>query len=70
MNTTIAISKETREILREFGKKSENYDNIIMRMHNTIQLQNELQQFVDENEYSTIEEAEEWVRMKIKEMKS
>ncbi len=65
MNTTIAISKETRNILKEFGKKSENYDEIIRRMHNTIMMQMELGKFVDENEYSSIEEAKNWTKLRI-----
>ena len=65
MNTTISISKETREVLREYGKKSENYDDVIMRMYNTIQLRKAMEQFVDENEYTTIEEAKEWTRLKL-----
>ena len=65
MHTTIAISKETRNLLQEFGKKSENYDEVIRRMMNTILLQEELRKFVDEQEYSSLEEAKEWTRMKI-----
>ncbi len=30
--TTIQISKETREILKELGKKGETYDDIIRRL--------------------------------------
>lgn len=66
MNTTISISKDTRELLLDFGKKSENYDNIIRRMHNSIKLQEQLGEFVNENEFSTLEEAKEWTKMKIK----
>ena len=68
MNTTIAVSKETRDILQDFGKKSESYDEVIRRMYNTIKLQEALREFVDENEYSTLEEAKEWTNMKIKMM--
>ncbi len=66
MNTTISISKETRDILREFGKKSENYDEVIRRMHSMVTLQQELRKFVDENEYSSLKEAREWTKMRIK----
>ncbi|HIH32053.1 TPA: hypothetical protein HA235_05070 [Candidatus Woesearchaeota archaeon] len=66
MNTTISISKETRELLLNFGKKSENYDDVIRRMHNTIMMQEKLREFVDQNEYSTIKEAKEWAKLKIK----
>lgn len=68
MNTTIAVSKETRDLLQAFGRKSESYDEVIRRMYNTIKLQEALREFVDENEYSTLEEAMEWARMKIKMM--
>ncbi len=66
-NTTISIKKETRELLREYGKKSENYDDIIRRMHNNLVLKDKLREFVSENEYSTLEEAKEWTRMKLAE---
>jgi hypothetical protein len=66
MNTTISISTQTRELLLNFGKKSESYDDVIRRMHNTIMLQKELEKFVDENEYSSLNEAIEWTKIKIK----
>ncbi len=69
MNTTIAISSDTRDLLQEFGKKSESYDDVIKRMHNEIELQKKISEFVDENEYSTLEEAKEWTKLKIKTMK-
>lgn len=68
MNTTISISKETRCILQDFGKKSENYDQIIMRMYNQIKLQEMLDEFVSDSEYTTLEDAEEWTRLKINQM--
>ncbi|MFC2134415.1 hypothetical protein ACFLTH_07335 [Bacteroidota bacterium] len=69
MNTTIAIQKETRNLLQEYGKKSESYDDVIKRMYNEIQLQKAISEFVSEEEYSTLEEAKEWTRMKIKSAK-
>ncbi|MFP4656118.1 MAG: hypothetical protein ACLFNK_00895 [Candidatus Woesearchaeota archaeon] len=66
-NTTISIKKETRELLQEYGKKSENYDDIIRRMYNNILMRDRLREFVSENEYSTLEEAKEWTRMKLAE---
>ena len=48
MNTTIAISKETRSLLQDFGKKSENYDDVIKRMLNQIKLREMLEKFVNE----------------------
>ena len=69
LNTTIAISKDTRSLLQEFGKKSESYDEVIRRMYNQIKLQEKIRTFVDESGYSTVEEAKEWTRLKIKAMK-
>ena len=65
MNTTISISKQTRDLLLNFGKKSENYDDVIRRMHNTIQMQEQLREFVDEQEYSSLTEAKEWTKLKL-----
>lgn len=33
MNTTIAVSVETKNLLKEFGSKGETYDDIIRRLH-------------------------------------
>lgn len=66
MNTTISISPETRDMLQEVGKKSESYDDVIKRILNTIKLQEELRRFVDEQEYSSLEEAREWTKLKLK----
>ena len=66
MNTTISISQETRNLLREYGKKSENYDEVIRRMHNTIHLQEQLRAFVDEQEYSSLEEAKQWTKLQLR----
>lgn len=65
MNTTIAISKKTRDILLDYGKKSENYDDVIMRMYHELQLITTIREFVDESEYSTLEEAKKYVKLKI-----
>ncbi len=66
MNTTISISKDTRSLLLDYGRKSENYDGIIRRMYNNNKLQEQMAEFVNEAEFSTLEEAKEWTRMKIK----
>lgn len=66
MNTTIAIQKSTRDMLQEFGKKSESYDDIILRMHNQIKLQEAVSEFLDKEEYSSLDEAKEWTKLKIK----
>lgn len=69
MNTTISISKETRHLLQEFGRKSESYDNIIRRMYNEIQLRDQISEFTEESGYSSLDEAEQWTKLKIKAMK-
>jgi hypothetical protein len=66
MNTTISISKQTRELLRDFGKKSENYDDVIKRMFNELTLNHAIKEFVDESGYTTLDEAIEWTKLKIK----
>ena len=68
MNTTISISKETRTLLQEFGKKSENYDAILKRMYNQIKIQEKIAEYINENEHVTLEEAKEWTKLKIKSM--
>jgi hypothetical protein len=37
-NTTISIRRETKELLREFGKKGETYDEIIRRLIERVSL--------------------------------
>lgn len=66
MNTTISISKKTRKILQDIGRKSETYDQVIQRMHNTLLLREKLEEYMDQQSYSSLEDAEEWTKMKIK----
>ena len=69
MNTTISISKDTRALLQDFGKKSESYDDIIRRMVNYIKLQDEASEFMREEGWSTLNEAESWTKEQIKKLK-
>ena len=69
MNTTISISKSTRSLLQDFGKKSENYDDVIKRMLNGIKMREVLEEFVNEQEYSTLEEARDFAKLKVRAMK-
>lgn len=62
-DTTIAISRSTRDLLRQFGRKSERYDDIIRRLLLDQQLHEQLQQFIDHTEYSSLQEAREWTVM-------
>jgi hypothetical protein len=66
MNTTISISKKTRDILQDFGKKSETYDDVIMRMHNQLKLHDVIKEYVDENNYCDLDDAIEWAKLKMK----
>ncbi len=69
MNTTISIKKTTRTILQEIGKKSESYDDIILNMYNTIKLMELVNNFVNEEEFSSLDDAKEWTKLQIKAMK-
>ena len=65
MNTTISLNKETREILRNYGKKSETYDDIIMRMFNELMIKEEAKKYLDQKEFVSVEDAIEWTKLKI-----
>lgn len=69
MNTTISIQKSTRSLLQEFGKKSESYDDIILKMYNQIKLVEAITEFVNDDEYSSLDEAEDWIKLKMKILK-
>ena len=65
MNTTISINKKTRNLLKEYGKKSESYDDIIRRMHNDLVIRDEVRRYLDETEFVSLEDAVEWTKLKI-----
>ena len=65
MNTTISINKETRNLLKEYGKKSESYDDIIRRMYNDLVIRDEVRKYLDETEHVSLEDAIEWTKLKI-----
>ena len=66
MNTTISISKETRKMLQDFGRKSESYDDIVRRLFNQMMMHEKIQELVDKSGYSSIEDVKEWFRLKYK----
>lgn len=66
MNTTISISKKTRDLLKNYGKKSENYDDIIKRMHSELLIREEVREYMDETRFISLEDAKEWTELKIK----
>jgi hypothetical protein len=49
MNTTIQISKETKELIATFGTKEETYEEIIKRMYN-LAVAEQLHQFLMSSE--------------------
>lgn len=66
LNTTISINKETRDVLKNYGKKSETYNDIIMRMFNDLMIKEEVKKYLDEKEFVSVEDAVEWTKLKIK----
>ena len=56
MNSTIQISKETKELIGSFGTKEDTYEDIIKRMYVLAQKQ-QLHDFLFEEEAIPIDEA-------------
>ena len=65
MNTTISITKETRALIQEIGKKSESYDDILKRLIFERTLREKTEEFVNMNNYVDIDDAIEWTKLKI-----
>jgi len=57
MNTTIAISNNVRDELKEFGFKGETYDDIVKRLLNSAKERQLQELLMDETNTITIEEA-------------
>jgi len=56
MNTTIQISKETKELISSFGSKGDTYEDIIKRLYK-LACENELKKFMEPSEdYMSLEE--------------
>ena len=61
MNTTIQISKETKNLIGSFGNKEDTYEEIIKRMYD-LAVKEQLHQFLmSSNETLTLEEARELI---------
>lgn len=59
MNSTIQLSKETKELIGTFGNKEDTYEDIIKRMY-SMAVKEQLRQFLMSSEGTiTIEEARE-----------
>jgi len=57
MNTTISISKEIREKIKEFGNKGDTYTEILARLYESAK-QRQLQDLLmDESNCTTVEDA-------------
>lgn len=59
-NTTILISKEAREKLKEFGKKGDTYNDIINNMYKELRLKKSMDTLMSAEGYWTIDEARKW----------
>jgi len=57
MNTTIAISHEIRDQIKEFGNKGETYDDILVRVLNSARERQLQELLMDEKDCIPIEEA-------------
>ena len=65
-NTTILISKDAREKIKEFGKKGETYTDIIDKMYKELKLKESQDMLMSTEGYWTIEQAREWTKKKNK----
>ena len=61
-NTTILISKDAREKIKELGKKGETYSDIISRMYKELKLKDSMDMLMSAEGYWTVEQAREWAR--------
>lgn len=61
-NTTILISKDVREKIKEFGKKGETYDDILDRMYKELKLRENMDMLMNTEGYMTIDKARKWTK--------
>lgn len=57
MNTTIAVSSEIRDQIKEFGNKGETYDDILARLLNSAKERQLQELLMDEKDCIPIQEA-------------
>ncbi len=60
--TTILISKQTRDKIKELGKKGETYTEIIDRMYKELKIKESVDTLMNTKGYMTITEARNWVK--------
>lgn len=65
-NTTILISKDAREKIKEFGKKGETYTDIINKMYKELKLKESMDMLMSTDGYWTISQAREWTEKRNK----
>lgn len=61
-NTTILISKDTREKIKELGKKGETYDDILGRVYRERRQMENIAMLMNTEGYMTIDEARKWTK--------
>jgi len=61
-NTTILISKNTREKIKEFGKKGETYSEILDKMCQELEMKHNEDLLMNTDGYMTIREARQWTK--------
>jgi predicted CopG family antitoxin len=57
MNTTIAISEDVRDMIKEFGSKGETYDDILKKMLNSARERQLQELLMDDADCIPVEEA-------------
>ena len=57
MNTTISISKEVRDKIKEFGHKGETYEVILERLYNSAKERQLQDLLIDDSDCITLKEA-------------
>ena len=57
MNTTIAVSEEVRDQIKEFGKKGEKYEDILTRLLKSANERQLQELLMDEKETTSINDA-------------
>lgn len=56
MNTTIKVSKDTKELISSFGSKEDTYEDIIIRMYN-LAVKEQLREFLFSKKAVPIDDA-------------
>lgn len=68
-STTLSVDKETRERLKHFGTKGEDYDRILNRMMNILEEMN-LDRYIEEKYRKLVEDRKKFISLEEYESKS